>query len=150
MFRMRFAPLKCKLMLQDWVDMTRNLSIKRQFIERVNKFTYLGSCITPDGSIAEELSSRIQKARLAFSNLHYLLRRNDFKLSPKGRVYSEAVRSVLFVWFRDLATEGKRYMETVGVRSSLVSEYGKIWWEHRFSNTEVRRRVLGPENMSII
>ena len=27
---------------------------------------------------------------------------------------------------------------------------GKIWWEHRISNTEVRRRVLGPKNMSII
>ena len=27
---------------------------------------------------------------------------------------------------------------------------GKIWWEHRISNTEVRRRVLGPRNMSVI
>ena len=26
---------------------------------------------------------------------------------------------------------------------------GKIWWEHRISNIEVRRRVLGPKNMSI-
>ena len=26
---------------------------------------------------------------------------------------------------------------------------GKIWWEHRISNTEVRRRVLGPKNTSI-
>ena len=30
-----------------------------QFTERLNKFTYLGSCITPDGIIAEELPSRI-------------------------------------------------------------------------------------------
>ena len=27
---------------------------------------------------------------------------------------------------------------------------GKIWWEHRISNTEVRRRVLGPKNISVI
>ena len=52
MFGMRFAPPKCKMMLQDWVGVTPNLSIKGQFIERVDKFTYLGSCITPDGSIA--------------------------------------------------------------------------------------------------
>ena len=52
---MRFATPMRKMMLQDWVGMTPNLSIKGQFIERVDKFTYLGSCITPDGSIAEEL-----------------------------------------------------------------------------------------------
>ena len=95
MFGMRFAPPKCKMMLQDWIWMTPNLSIKGQFIERVDKLTYLGSCITPNDSIAEELSSHIQKARLAFSNLHHLWRRNDIKLSTKGRVYSEAVHSVL-------------------------------------------------------
>ena len=61
MFRTRFTPPKCKMMLQDWVGATPNLSIKGQIIERVDKFTYLGSCITPGGSIAEELSSRTQK-----------------------------------------------------------------------------------------
>ena len=43
MFGMRFAPPKCKMMPQDWVRATPNLSIKGQFIERVDKFTYLGS-----------------------------------------------------------------------------------------------------------
>ena len=95
MFGMRFAPPKCKMMLQDWVGVTPNLLIKGQFIERVDKFTYMGSCITLDGSIAEELSSRIRKTRLAFFNLHHMWRRNDIKLSTKGRVYSAAVRSVL-------------------------------------------------------
>ena len=95
MLGMRFPPLKCKMMLQDWVGATPNLSIKDEIIERVDKFTYLGSCITPDGSIAEELSPRIQKARLAFSNSQHLWRRNDIKLSTEGRVYSAAVRSVL-------------------------------------------------------
>ena len=43
MFGMRFASPKCKMMLQDWFGVITNLSIKGQFIERVNKFTYLGS-----------------------------------------------------------------------------------------------------------
>ena len=123
MFGIRFAPPKCKMILQDWVGVTPNLSIKGQFIERVNKFTYLGSCITPDGSIAEELSSRIQKARLAFSKLHHLWRRNDIKLSTKGRVYSAAVRSVLLYGSETWPLKERRYTETVGVRSSLSSEY---------------------------
>ena len=116
----------------------------------MDKFTYLGSCITPDGSIAEELSSRIQKARLAFSNLHHLWRRNDIKLSTKGRVYSAAVRSVLLygseTW--PLKAEDVRRLSVFDHR--CLRSIGKIWWEHRISNTEVRRRVLGPKNMSII
>ena len=84
MFGMHFVPPKCKMMLQDWVGVTPNPSIKGQFIERVDKFTYLGSCSSPDGSIGDELSSRIQEVRLAFSNLHHLWRRNDIKLSTKG------------------------------------------------------------------
>ena len=95
MFGMRFAPPKCKVMPQDWVGATPNLSSKGQIIERVDKFTYLGSCISPDGSIAVKLSSRIQKVRPAFSNLHHLWRRNDIKLPTKGKVCSAAVRSVL-------------------------------------------------------
>ena len=150
MFGMRFAPPKCKMMLQDWVGVTPNLSIRGQFIERVDKFNYLASCISPDGSIAEELSSGIQKARLAFSNLHHLWRRNDIKLSTKGRVYSAAVRSVLLygseTW--PLKAEDIRRLSVFDHR--CLRSIGKIWWEHRISNTEVRRRVLGPKNMSVI
>ena len=32
MFGMRFAPPKCKMMLQDWVGVTPNLSIKGKFL----------------------------------------------------------------------------------------------------------------------
>ena len=149
MFGMRFASPKSKMMLQDCVGVTPNLSIKGQFTERVDKFTYLGSCITPDGSIAEELSSCIQKVQLAFSNLHHLWRRNDVKLSTKGRIYSAAVRSVLLygseTW--PLKAEDIRRLSVFDHR--CLRSIGKIWWEHRISNTEVRRRVLGPRNMSM-
>ena len=150
MFGMRFAPPKCKMMLQDWVRVTPNLSIKDQFIKRIDKFTYLGSCITPDGSIAEELSSHIRKARLAFPNLHHLWRRNDIKLSTKGRVYSAAVRSVLLygseTW--PLTAEDVRRLSVFDHR--CLRCIGKIWWKHRISNIEVRRRVLRPKNISVI
>ena len=125
-FGMRFAPPKCKMMLQYWVGVTPNLSIKDQFIERVDKLTYLGSCITPDGCIPEELSSRIQKARLALSTLHHLWRRNDINLSTMGRVYSEAVRSVLLcgseTW--PLKAEDIRRLSVFGHR--CLRDIGKI------------------------
>ncbi|VDP81839.1 unnamed protein product [Schistosoma mattheei] len=45
--------------------------------------------------MCDDISARIQKARLAFTNLRHLGRRRDICLSTKGRVYCAAVRSVL-------------------------------------------------------
>ena len=53
-FRMCFASPKCNMVLQDWVVVTPNLSIRGQFIEHINKFFYFGNYINPDCSISEE------------------------------------------------------------------------------------------------
>ncbi|VDP33341.1 unnamed protein product [Schistosoma margrebowiei] len=95
MFGMRFSPSKCKMLLQDWVTSTTELVIGSEVVECVDRFTYLGSLISPCGLVCDEISARIQKARLAFTNLRHLWRRRDIRLSTKGRVYCAAVRPVL-------------------------------------------------------
>ncbi|VDP58090.1 unnamed protein product [Schistosoma mattheei] len=45
--------------------------------------------------VCDEISARIQKARLAFANLRHVWRRRDIRLPTKGRVYCAAVRSFL-------------------------------------------------------
>ncbi|VDP23685.1 unnamed protein product [Schistosoma margrebowiei] len=95
MFGMRFSSSKCKMLLQDWVPSTPELMIGSEVIERVDRFTYLGSLISPCGLVCDEISARIQKARLAFANSSHLWRRRDIRLSTKGRVYCAAVRSIL-------------------------------------------------------
>ncbi|VDO86301.1 unnamed protein product, partial [Schistosoma mattheei] len=55
----------------------------------------LGSLISPNRSVSDEISARIRKTRLAFANARHLWRRRDIRLSIKERVYCAAVRSVL-------------------------------------------------------
>ncbi|VDP59774.1 unnamed protein product [Schistosoma mattheei] len=69
--------------------------IGSEVVERVDHFTYLGSLISPCGLLCDEISARIQKARLALANLHYLWLRRDIRLPTKGRVYCAPVHSVL-------------------------------------------------------
>ncbi|VDO85812.1 unnamed protein product [Schistosoma margrebowiei] len=95
MFGMRFSPSKCKMLLQNWVTSTPELMIGSEVIECVDRFTYLGSLVSPCGLVCDKISARIQKARLAFTNLRHLLCRRDIRLSTKGRVYWAAVRPVL-------------------------------------------------------
>lgn len=44
-----------------------------------DRFSYLGSCFSPGGRILDELSTRTQKVRLAFTNLKHLWRGRDIR-----------------------------------------------------------------------
>lgn len=55
--------------LQDCIHSAPNLiSVEDQFGE-VDRFSYLGICVTPGGLTSAEVYSRILKARLAFTNV---------------------------------------------------------------------------------
>ena len=71
-FGMRFTPSKCKVLLQDWLGPNPNLVVAGEPIEVVDKYIYLGSCISPGGLTRNEIGLRIGKARAAFSKLRHL------------------------------------------------------------------------------
>jgi hypothetical protein len=149
MFGLRFAPSKCKFMLQDWAGDIPSLSVAGSTIDQVDSFTYLGSCICPNGGVAEEVSERIRKARVAFANLGHLWRRRDIRLATKGRVYAAAVRPVLLygseTW--PLRAEDVRQVSVFDHR--CLRSIARVRWDTRVSNAEVRRRVLGVRGLSV-
>ncbi|CAH8662896.1 unnamed protein product [Schistosoma haematobium] len=149
MFGMRFSPSKCKLLLQDWSALTPELRIGSEVVERVDNFTYLGSLISPNGLVSDEISARIRKARLAFAKLRHLWRRRDIRLSIKGRVYCAAVRSVLIygseTW--PLRVEDTRKLLVFDHR--CLRNIAGVCWDHRVSNSEVRRMVLENDGKSV-
>ncbi len=65
-------------------------------LEDVAKFKYLGSMFVANGQGTDEIRSRINFARSAFSRLQSCLwSRREISLSTKGRVYQVVVRSIL-------------------------------------------------------
>ncbi len=64
--------------------------------EDVGKFKYLGSMFVANGQDTEEIKSRINLDRSAFSRLQSCLwSRREMSLRTKGRVYQAEVRSIL-------------------------------------------------------
>ena len=118
-------------------------------IEQVDKFCYLGSWISAGGQITDDVSSRLQKARFAFSNLNYLWRRRDIRLTTKGRVYAATIRPVLLygaeTW--PLRVEDKRKL--VAFDHRCLRSIAKVWWDNHISNAEVRKRVLGNRGQAL-
>ncbi len=65
-------------------------------MEDVGKFNYLGAMFVANGQGTEEIRSRINLARSAFSRLQSCLwSRREISLRTKGRVYQAVVRSIL-------------------------------------------------------
>lgn len=60
------------------------LMIGSEMVECTDHLTYLGSPTSPDGLVSDEISARIQTARLASTNLCQLWSRQDIHL-PKER-----------------------------------------------------------------
>ncbi|VDO75605.1 unnamed protein product [Schistosoma curassoni] len=75
-----FAHSKSKVLLQDWQDSNPVLTLDREQIEVVEKFVYLGSCISAGGGVSDEINTRIVKARAAYASLGHLWRLHDVSL----------------------------------------------------------------------
>lgn len=78
------------------MDPPPTLSFDGAQIERVARFVHLGSCVTLDGYVDEEISVCIRKAQQAFANLSHLLQRRDIRLTTKGHAYADSVCPVLY------------------------------------------------------
>ncbi|CAH8504771.1 unnamed protein product [Schistosoma guineensis] len=148
MFGIRFSPKKCEMLIQDWAALTPQLMIGSEVIERVDRFTYLGSLISPCGLVCDEVSARIQKARLAFTILRHLWRRQDIRLPTKGRVYCAAVRSVLLYGSEIWPVRVEDIHRLLVFDHRCLRNIARISWDHRVSNAVVRKRVLGKDGKS--
>ncbi|CAH8506219.1 unnamed protein product [Dicrocoelium dendriticum] len=95
LFGMHFSPSKCKMLLQDHQPLYESLTPANGEIEVVDQFAYHSSCISNDGHIETDVSSRIAKARAGFLNLRHFWRQKGISVRLKGRVYKATVRAAL-------------------------------------------------------
>lgn len=95
MFGMILFPFKCKMLLSDWPESTRELIIESEPTEWVDHFICFGSLISIDRLMSGEISTRVHKTKLPIANFHHQRRGADVLLLTEGRVYSTAVCSIL-------------------------------------------------------
>lgn len=144
-FGMHFAPSKCKVMLQDLPQLASPLKLRGEELSVVDHFTYLGSCVSNDGSITNEITSRISKARVAFASLRHLWRQKRIPLHLKGRVYKTTVRAVLLygceTW--PIRAEDLKRLKTFDNR--CLRNIANINWRQRVRNEDLYKRIFGED-----
>lgn len=73
MFGVLFALSECEMLLQDWIGSKPNLVLACQNLHKWIGFSVLGSYISPDGLMLDEVSLTIENARLVFTDLKHLV-----------------------------------------------------------------------------
>ncbi|GAA52761.1 histone H3 [Clonorchis sinensis] len=94
-FGMRLVPSKYKVLLQNLRSLNIILIIQRESLTVVENFTHLGSCISSEGGVSDEVSARTPKTRITFTNLRYLWCQKDMSLGHKSCVCFDTLDAVL-------------------------------------------------------
>ncbi|GAA28641.2 conserved oligomeric Golgi complex subunit 4 [Clonorchis sinensis] len=94
-------------------------------VDVMDKFVYLGTCISSGGLAGDEIISRIEKVRAAFASLRHLWYRRNVSLSVKGRVTLRWCDPYCFMDQRvgpyAQRTYGRCQCLIIGVSAALVS-----------------------------
>lgn len=130
---------------------TPNITIDGNSLKNTANFKYLGSIISSDGSLDQEVDLRIRKSSQALGRLrHKVLRQHNIKLSTKLKVYNAVVLSSL-LYGAETWTLYKRHLNKLEQfhQRALRSILG-IRWQDRVPNTEVLDRANARSVESLI
>jgi hypothetical protein len=78
-----------------YVEMSAPVKIKDEELRQTNKFTYLGSIITSEGSTKEDIHRRLGKARRVFREMNNIWRSTQYSTTTKRKLYQSFVVSTL-------------------------------------------------------
>ena len=77
-----------------WINIT-NITIQNEKFERVRSFKYLGSVITDNNLMAEEIKERLQIGNRCYWALTPLLKSNDLSKNGKIKVYKTIIKPIV-------------------------------------------------------
>ena len=120
------------------IDNVRDCVINNRVVKQVEKFKYLGTYLSKDGTLQCEFEERLKKANQAMGMLKSIWNDANFSVHTKLKVYKTMVRTILVYghesWYSTvrsdnalLAFENKALRRILGIR----------WW-HKVSNERLR------------
>lgn len=110
-------------------------------LKNVNSFKYLGSYLTNDCSVKEELTARIQATSCAFGRLrHRVFDSHDLTYLTKVKVYNQLLMPLL-MYVSETRTLNYQQVRQLRTVQQHLRRIVKIKWDHYISNEEVLARA---------
>ena len=111
-----------------------------QVMENVSSFKYLGSVMSKDGSIEDEVGERVQQGRRVVGTLKAVTRNRMVSMEAKKSLHDSVLIPTL-TYGSETWTMLRRYDSRVrGVEMSYLRNACGVTWRDRLTNVEVRER----------
>ena len=110
-------------------------------LEKVNKYTYLGTNIDDEWNHSLEIRTRIEKARAAFTKMKKVFTSHDLQLTTKIRLLRCYVFSILFYGVESWTLTEASTKKLEAFEMWLYRRVLRIPWTDRVTNAEVLRRM---------
>lgn len=124
---------------QNVVDI--QITLGSQTIERVERYNYLGCGLNVDWNIGQEVSSRIERARNAFTKMKQLLTSRQLSLNLRLRLVKCYVFPVLLYGMEGWTLLDQHCKKIEAFEMWIYRRMLRIAWTDRIRNTEVLLRL---------
>jgi hypothetical protein len=123
------------------------IKVGNEDIEEVEKFTYLGSIVTPNGGTEEDVNARINKAKASFAQLNKIWSSTQIRNKTKLKIFNTNVKSVLSygseTWFLNKKLVNKLQVFV----NKCLKRILKIFWPTIIRNEDLWKRT-GQDKIS--
>ena len=126
------------------------ITVGGKAVEKVSRFTYLGSCLTEYNDTEYEMSVRIGKAATCVTRLRNIWNNKTLSVHTKMQIYNSTVVPVLLYGTETWAMTRMQEKKLDGFDSRSLRRIMGIRWQQRVSNVELRRRTKQPPVTSLL
>ena len=101
------------------------------------EFTYLGSMVRNEGGAGNDITNRLNKARIAFSMLSNVWRSQQYRVKTKLKIYQSCVLSTLLYGSECWRMTKKDLQKLSGFHTKSLRRILRIFWPNTISNEEL-------------
>jgi hypothetical protein len=128
-----------------------NITVNGQPLANVSKFTYLGSTLSQNANIDNEIFARLAKASAAFGRLHdKVWNRRGISLQTKLKVYKAVVIPTLLYGCETWTVYSRHANKLNHFHLTNLRKLLKIKWQDKIPNSDVLAKADLPSIHSIL
>ena len=126
------------------------VKIDDQDLPTTEKFTYLGSSLTPDGGSKEDIQSRLSKARNKFNSMSIIWKSCQYSTRTKLKLYNSCVLPVLLYGAECWRMTQQDLAKLSTFHSKNLRRILKIFWPKKVWNEDLMSRCNHEDMGTII
>ena len=147
-FGMKINTAKTEVMIMNnWDKEKAEIMLNGVTLKQVDKFKYLGSWITSDGSCSTDIKCRIAEAKTAFTEMRSILSNLKMPFKLRYRILNCYVIPIMMYGCENGILMKSDMKKLEAAEMWFLRRMQKISWKEKKSNEEIVKSTIGSRNL---